>query len=676
MQNQETQNKINELIAKINKYDYAYYVNAESLINDFEYDKLFAELIELEKQFPQFIQHTSPTQRVSGEPVSDFETIIHSVPMLSLANTYNENEIKDFDKKVNKLLEGEDYEYYAEIKFDGVSMSLKYENGFYKQAVTRGNGLQGDNVTNNIKTIKMLPMKVNDVVIDGIKLTDFEVRGEVYISDNDFVLLNENRLEQGEKEFANARNLAAGTIKLLDHKEVAKRPLRMICYYLFSEQVKLKSQSNNVDILRQLGFPVSNVSKRCKNINEIWKYITDWKDKRHTLGYQTDGIVVKLDSMKQQDFLGFVGRHPRWAMAFKYEAEQAETILNDITLQVGRTGIITPVAELKPVFLAGSTISRATLHNADYIDDLGLHIGDTVVIEKAGDVIPKVTKVVLEKRKKDAVPYIFPTHCGCELCSPLERLDGEVNHYCINPQCSHQVRRRIEYFVATERSGGMDISGFGEKIVERLCSLGFLKDVADIYTLKKYKNKLINIDGMAEKGISKLLDAIENSKKQPFHRVLCALGIRYVGEKNAKILARHFLNIDNLIAADLDTLINVNDIGNTIAKSVYDNLHNKNFIALINRLREYGLNFESENVSSENNKLLGKSFVFTGELSSITRTEAAKLVERLGGKESKSVSKKTSYIVVGESPGNKYNKALELGLTILNESDFMEMVDE
>jgi DNA ligase (NAD+) len=344
--------------------------------------------------------------------------------MLSLANTYNENEINDFDKRVHKLLEGEDYDYYAEIKFDGVSMCLKYENGIYKQAITRGNGLQGDDVSNNIRTIKMLPMKVNDVVIDGIKLTDFEVRGEVYIRDDDFVKLNEIRADQGEKEFANARNLAAGTIKLLDHKEVAKRPLRMSCYYLYSEQVKLKSQSENVDILRQLGFPVSNVSKRCENISAVWNYIIDWKDKRHTLGYQTDGIVVKLDSMKQQDFLGAVGRHPRWAMAYKYEAEQAETILNDITLQVGRTGIITPVAELEPVFLAGSTISRATLHNADYISELDLHIGDTVIIEKAGDVIPKVMKVVLEKRKADAVPFVFPTHCGCELRSPIVRLDS------------------------------------------------------------------------------------------------------------------------------------------------------------------------------------------------------------------------------------------------------------
>ena len=675
MKNTEIKNKIDSLITEINKYDYEYYVNANSIISDFEYDKLFSELTEIEKQFPQFITQNSPTQRVSGEPITSFETVPHNAPMLSLANTYNEEDIQNFDNRVKKLLEGENYKYYVEMKFDGVSMSLKYENGFYKQAVTRGNGVQGDDVTNNIRTIKMLPMKVNDVVIDGVKLTDFEVRGEVFINDSDFIKLNNSRVEQGEKEFANARNLAAGTIKLLDHKEVAKRPLRMSCYYLFTDQVKLKSLKDNTDILRRLGFPISSVSKICKDIAGIWKYILDWKDKRHTLGFQTDGIVVKLDSLKQQDFLGSVGRHPRWAIAYKYEPEQAETILKDITLQVGRTGIMTPVAELEPTFLAGSTISRASLHNADFITELGLHIGDSVVIEKGGDVIPKVTKVILEKRKPNTKQYTFPTHCNCNLSFPLEKIEGEVHYYCTNLQCPHQIRRRIEYFVSNERSGGMDINGFGEKIVERLCSSGYLKDVADIYKLKEHKNKLISIDGMGLKGVSKLLDGIENSKNRPFHRVLCALGIRYVGEKNAKILVRHFLNIDNLINADLDTLINVNDIGDTIAKSVFDSLHNKTFITLINRLRNYGLNFEVENITMESNKLSGKTFVFTGELESMTRTEAAKLVEQFGGKESKSVSKKTTFVVAGGSPGSKYNKALELGITVLSEDEFKEIVD-
>jgi DNA ligase (NAD+) len=489
------------------------------------------------------------------------------------------------------------------------------------------------------------------------------------------VKINEIRLEQGEKEFANARNLAAGTIKLLNHKETAKRPLKIICYYLYTDQLKLKSQSNNIDILRQLGFPVSNISKKCNDINEVWTYINDWKNKRHKLGYQTDGIVVKLNNLKQQDFLGAVGRHPRWAIAYKYEPEQAKTILNNIILQVGRTGIITPVAELEPVLLAGSTISRASLHNADFIAELGLHIGDAVIIEKGGDVIPKVTKVIIEKRNPDTKPYTFPTHCNCKEAAPIVRIEGEVNHYCIATNCSHQIRRKIEYFVSNERMGGMDISGFGEKIVERLCDYGFLKDISDIYYLKNKKQKLINIDGMAEKGVLKLLDAIEKSKQQPFYRVLCALGIRYVGEKNAKILAQHFTNIDNLINAELETLTNVNDIGNTIAKSVYDTLRKSDFIALIERLKSVGLKFESDNITSQNNKLTGKTFVFTGELSSMTRTQAAKLVEQQGGKESKSVSSKTSFVVVGDSPGSKYQKAVDIGITILSEKEFYELIN-
>jgi DNA ligase (NAD+) len=675
MEKQEIKNRIDWLIDEINKCDYAYYIDAKSLISDFEYDKLFAELVELENNFPNFINPNSPTQRISGNPISNFETIQHKISMLSLANTYNENDLKNFDNRINKLLDGERYEYFAELKFDGVSMSLRYTNGEYKQAITRGNGIQGDDVSNNIRTIKILPMKVNDVFVDGTKLTDFEVRGEVYIGETDFVKLNENRLEQGYKEFANARNLTAGTIKLLDHKEVAKRPLRMICYYLFTEQVKLKSQSSNIELLRQLGFPVSPVSKKCNDIDSVWKYITDWKNKRHTLGFQTDGIVIKVNSMKQQDFLGAVSRHPRWAIAYKYEPEQAETILHNITLQVGRTGIVTPVAELEPVFIAGSTISRATLHNADFIAELGLCIGDSVIIEKGGDVIPKVSKVVLEKRNADSILYTFPTHCSCDLHSPIERLDG-VHYYCTNSQCPHQIRRRIEYFVSSERMGGMDISGFGEKIVERLCSLDYLKNVADIYTLKEHTNELVSIEGMGIKGVSKLLNAIEESKKLPFSRVLNALGIRYVGEKNAKILARYFGSIENMRNATIEEISSINEIGETIAKSVYNTLHNNSFIEIVNKLKEYGLQFEEKNIEPTNNKLSGKTFVFTGELPTMTRTEAAKLVERFGGKESKSISKKTSFVVVGDAPGNKYNKALEFGVTILSEEELKKMVSE
>lgn len=669
----DAQTKINKLKDEINKFDYAYYVKSESLISDFEYDKLFSELANLENRYPDLITLDSPTQRVSGIPVTDFVTVSHSVPMLSLANTYNSNDVIEFDKKIVSGIEGEEYEYYSEMKFDGVSISIKYVDGVFHQAVTRGDGTNGDDVTSNIKTIRNLPLKVNTVSIDGIELTDFEVRGELYIRDDDFLAINEKRIEKNEKLYANSRNLTAGSIKLLDSREVSKRPIQIVCYYLFSNQVRLKSQSENIEILSKLGFPTSNISAVCKNIDAVLAFIEKWRLSRFNLGFQTDGVVVKLNSLRQQDYLGTVGRYPRWAIAYKYEPEIAETKLNDITLQVGRTGAVTPVAELEPVFLAGSTIKRATLHNADYIEQLDLHIGDTVFIEKGGDIIPKVTRVALDKRSPDTTKYVFPTHCACELNSPFLRIEGEANHYCEHPDCPWQVRRRIEHFASRN---AMNIDGLGEKVIDKLVTLNYIKNIADIYELHKHANELKQIEGWGEKSIDKLLDAIENSKKQPMNKILFAVGIRFVGEKTAKILTKHFHNIETLKNATVEDLTAIFEIGEVIAKSVYQFFNDEREMIIIDKLIGNGLNFYSQEDLNSNKSFNNLTFVFTGELKAMTRTEAAQKVEMFGGKETKSVSKKTSFVVVGESPGSKYDKAVSLGVSIISEEEFLNMLKE
>ena len=667
----QAEKRINELKKQINKLDFDYYVKAESILPDYEYDKLFAELVELEKQFPEFITPDSPTQKVAGEPLAEFQQVTHSIPMLSLSNTYSFDDVKNFDKRITSGLEGEEFDYCVEMKFDGVSISLKYVDGLFYQAVTRGNGIVGDDVTQNIKTIKNLPLKVNPVFVDGVELKDFEVRGEIYINDADFLKINQQKEEENEKTYANARNLTAGSIKLLDAKEVAKRPLQIVCYYLFTSDVKLKNQSGNLQILKELGFPISDIARICKDTDAVFNFINEWQYKRFDLGFQTDGMVVKLNNLRQQDYLGSVGRSPRWAFAYKFEPETAETILKDITLQVGRTGTITPVAELEPVLLAGSTISRATLHNSDFIEQLDLHIGDTVCIEKGGDVIPKVTKVVLNKRLHNSSKYEFPSVCTCELKSPIHRIEGEANYYCEHPDCPWQIRRRIEHFAS---KNAMDIAGLGEKVVDKLVSLGFIKNVADVYELNQHQKKLKTIDGWGEKSIDKLLTAIEQSKNQPFHRFLFAVGIRFVGEKIAKILCKHYNSINELQEAKLEDLIQINEIGERIANSIVNFFQDANEKLLIERLLNYGLQLENEAKHSANNFLENKTFVFTGELKSMTRTEAAKRVEEFGGKESKSVSKKTSYVVVGENAGNKYDKAISLKVPILTEAEFIELL--
>jgi DNA ligase (NAD+) len=659
--------RISELVELINKYDRAYYVEAKPLVSDREYDALFAVLTELENKYPQFLSKHSPTQRVSGEPLKEFERVTHSVPMLSLSNTYSMDEVTDFDRKVREALPGEEINYVAELKYDGVALSLIYTDGKLKTAVTRGDGFTGDNITANAKTIKNIPLNVN--VINGINMAECEVRGEVYMLGSDFIAINESRLESGEKTYANPRNLTAGTLKLLDPKQVARRRLMFVAYYFYSSELSLKKHSDNIELLKQLGFPIGEAVKVCKNLDEVFDFINVWEKKRFDLPFQIDGIVLKVDSIRQQGILGSVARSPRWAIAYKYEAETAETILNGITLQVGRTGIITPVAELEPVFLAGSTISRATLHNADYIAERDIRIGDTVIIEKGGEVIPKVSSVVLEKRPSDSVKFEFPELCPCELKSPIFRQEGESYYYCNHPECPWQIRRRIEHFASRN---AMNIEGLGEKVVEQLVNLGYLKNVADVYDLKNYREKIISLERWGEKSTDNLLSAIEKSKELSFQRVLFAIGIRFIGEGAAKILSQNFRTIDKLISAGVEELTSVFEIGEKMAESVVLHFKNPKELEIINRLRNSGVKMElrEDELLSTGMKLSGKTFVLTGELSSMTRNEAKAKIEALGGKVTGSVSKNTSYVVAGSERGSKYDKALKLGVTIIDEDEF------
>jgi len=671
---QEAGAKVNELRELIRKYDKAYYVDAESLISDREYDLLFAELQNLEHQFPELITTDSPTQRVGGEPTKEFRQVSHDVPMLSLQNSYSKPEIAEFDGRVRKLLENELFTYTAELKIDGVALSLHYRNGFLDIAVTRGDGFVGDEITSNVKTIKSIPLSVEKVKIGEYELLDFEVRGEVFMNVADFEIINNERVQAGEKPYANPRNTTAGSLKLLSPAIVARRKLNFIAYYLRPYDFELESQNRAVELLSQLGFRTNPGYRECKNLEDLYQFIDFWEKERHKLSFQTDGIVIKVNSLRQQNYLGAVARSPRWAIAYKYESESAATILRDITLQVGRTGAVTPVAELEPVLLAGSTVSRATLHNYDFITERDIRIGDTVIIEKGGEVIPKVIKPVTELRTKDILPFEFPKYCPCEIKSLLIRYEGEANYYCEHPDCPWQIRRKIEHFASRD---AMDIAGLGEKVVDTLVSEGLISDIADIYELQNYSERLRKLEKWGDKSVYNLLEAIENSKSQPFERVLFAIGIKFIGRGAAKILSRHFNDVDSLMNATKDELTAVHEIGEKMADSIIKFFSDSANQKLIDRLKNAGLKFSSEPIEEQTNQLplSGKTFVFTGELESMTRSQAALRVAAMGAEEVKTVTKTTSFVVVGANPGSKYEKAKKLGIQILNENDFLNLIE-
>lgn len=657
--------KINELRERLRTHNYKYYVLAEPSISDYEYDKLLNELIELENEHPELITPDSPSQRVGSDLTKEFKSFQHKFQMLSLANTYNEDELLAFDKRVkNGLNIDEDIEYVAELKIDGVSISIHYRNGIFYKAATRGDGRVGEDITNNIKTIRSIPLKVNTDL-------SFEVRGEVFMPLDGFSRMNEERALSGEKLFANPRNATAGSIKLQDPKIVAARPLDIFTYYFLSEERELKSQSEGLELLKKLGFKINPDYSVCSNISEVIDFCDKWDQKRAELPYETDGIVVKVNLVKYQKALGSTAKSPKWAVAYKFSAKQAVTKLKKITWQVGRTGIVTPVAELEPIFLAGSTISRATLHNVDEIKRKDIREGDFVMIEKGGDVIPKIVGVDLSKRDTDSVTVEIPAECP--VChSKLVKPENEVAIYCENSKCSAQIKGRIIHFAS---KGAMDIEGLGEAIIDQFVDLGYLNSYADIYSLSDYESELKSLEGFGEKSIEKLFASIENSKAQPFHRVLFALGIRFVGSGVARKLADGFGSIDRLMSSTSEELEKLDEIGSRISNSVIRFLNDPINLDLINRLKEAGLKFETEKLPQIDKKLSGNTFVLTGTLEKMTRKEAEEKIISLGGKPTSSVSKKTSYVVVGENPGSKLEKAEKLGVKILAEDEFIKLIN-
>ncbi|MCX7798335.1 MAG: NAD-dependent DNA ligase LigA [Melioribacter sp.] len=669
----DPQKRIEELRKLINEHDYNYYVLAQPTISDYEYDLLVNELIQLEKENPHLITPDSPTQRVGSDLTNTFNPVQHKIPMLSLSNTYSEEEMFEFDRRVKDgLPKGEKIEYVCELKIDGVSVSLIYKNGLLVTAATRGDGFTGEEITNNVKTIKSVPLVLRKITSSkNLRLEDIEVRGEIYMEIEAFKKINEERQLSGEKTFANPRNLTAGTIKLLDPQLVAKRPLKIFLYYLYSETDELNTHYENLQLLTELGFPVNQNYRLCKNIDEVMDFCKEWEQKRETLPYEIDGVVVKVNSLKQQRILGNIAKSPRWAVAFKFKARQAKTLLKKIVWQVGRTGTLTPVAELEPVFLAGSTISRATLHNIDEIKRKDIREGDIVIIEKGGDVIPKVVEVDFSQRPKDSQEVKLPTKCP--VCgSKLFKPEDEVAIYCENNLCPAQIKGRIEHFASRT---AMDIAGLGEALVNLFVDMGYLKDYADIYDLKNYRDELIKIERLGEKSVDNLLNSIEKSKERPFEKVLFALGIRYVGAGVAKKLADHFKSIDALMNASKEEIESVYEIGPSISDSIKRFFSDNNNIKLIERLKKAGLKFKVDEIKIKSDKLKGKSFVLTGTLSSMSREEAKEKIISLGGHVLSAVSKNTNFVVVGENPGSKLEKAQKLGIPLLTEEEFLKLIE-
>ena len=667
MNPEEARSEIDQLTKSINHHNHLYYQESRSEISDFEFDELLQRLLDLEGQFPDLKKPDSPSQRVGGAITKNFETVAHKYPMLSLSNTYSEEELKDFDGRVARGLEGESYEYFCELKFDGVAISLTYDNGILARAVTRGDGNRGDDVTANAKTIRSIPLKLKD----GDHPAEFEVRGEVFMPNTVFEELNRQKEEAGEEKLANPRNTASGTLKMQDSAIVATRKLDCYLYSLMGVE-SVSGHSDAIKSLESWGFNVSQTYAQCKDIDEVLKYISTWQEKRHELPVDTDGIVIKVNNQRQQKKLGFTAKSPRWAIAYKYKAESAVTTLNAVSYQVGRTGSITPVAELEPVLLAGTTVKRASLHNANEIQRLDLHLGDHVNVEKGGEIIPKVTGVVEESRKPGAQAIQFLEKCPeCE--TELIRIEGEANHYCPNTQdCPPQIRGRIEHFIHRK---AMDIDSMGEQTIRLLNEKGLLANVADLYDLKF--EDIIGLEGFQELSVNNLLKGIEESKKAPFEQVLFGLGIRFVGRTVAEKLALHFKNMDALMAADFDTLIEVPEIGDRIAESLISFFNDQRNLKLISGLKEAGLNFKLDESKLElmTDKLKGLTFVISGVFEAYGRDELKQIIKDNGGKVVSSISGKLNYLVAGENMGPaKLEKATKLEVKIISEAEFEDLL--
>lgn len=661
-----TEQQINELRLALHQHNYNYYTLDKPEISDYEFDQLLEKLQELEAAHPEFMDENSPTQRVGGTITKNFPTVVHENRMYSLANSYSKEDLEDWEKRIEKLSDGE-VEYTCELKYDGASISLTYENGELLRAVTRGDGNQGDEITNNIKTIKSVPLKLK-----GDYPQKFEIRGEVVLPYEGFAQLNAERVENGEEPYANPRNTASGSLKLQDSSETAKRPLDCLLYSVIGENLPFTSQFESLQKAREWGFKVPQEAILASSMQGVDEFLQYWDIHRHELPYETDGVVIKVNNLRQQEELGFTSKAPRWAMAYKFKTEQEETILESITYQVGRTGAITPVANLKPVQLAGTTVKRASLHNADQIEKLDIRVGDAVYVEKGGEIIPKIVGVNFNKRDASSNPTQYATNCPeCE--TELVRQEGEAQHYCPNATgCPPQIVGRIQHFISRK---AMDIEGLGGETVTLLVKEGLIENYADLYDLKK--EEVLPLERMAEKSAINLINGIQQSKEVAFERVLFALGIRYVGETVAKKLAKYFKTIDALAEASQETLVNVEEIGEKIAESVvhfFEVEENRN---TIERLKSFGvqLAISEEELEGLTDKLQGNTFVISGVFQKVSRKELKKLIEDNGGKVTGSISAKTNYLVAGENMGpSKLAKAEKVGTQIISEDDFLEMV--
>ncbi len=652
--------KIEELTTQLNEHNYRYHVLADPVISDHEYDHLLAELQALEDTHPGLLRPDSPTRRVGGSPASEFPAVRHEIPMLSLDNSYSRADIEAFDVRVRDALPGEKVEYVAELKIDGVALSLRYENSLLIRAATRGNGTQGDEITANARTIRSIPLRLRE---EGI---DCEIRGEVYMSGADFAVLNQQREEGDEPLFANPRNATAGALKLQDPVQVARRHLRFFAYWLHRPAAPAATQLEHLRHLRQWGLPTNPTVAPCPTIKAIFDFYQKYETRRDDLPYEIDGIVIKVDSLDQQQRLGVTAKNPRSAMAFKFSARQAQTVLHQIHLQVGRTGAVTPVAQLEPVLLAGSTIQRASLHNQDEIRRKDIRPGDTVILEKGGDVIPKVVEVVLDKRPADSSPFVFPRHCPvCQ--GVLVRDPDEAVNRCENPACPAQLKRRLQHFASRN---AMDIEGLGPSVVEQLVERNLVQDVGDLYVLDL--ETLAGLERLAEKSARNLLDGLEASKGRPFDRVLFALGLRHVGSTVALTLGRCFPSINRLAGASVEDLEAVPEIGPTIAHSVSAFFAGPETRVLLKKLQLAGLQLELEESAPVASYFAGKTLVLTGTMERHTRDEAAALIQQLGGRVASSVSKKTDLVIAGVEAGSKLEKARQLNIAVFSEEEFLQ----
>jgi len=660
--------RIDFLRNELSRHNRLYYIDTTPEISDFEFDKMLEELIKLEKEHPEFYDENSPSQRVGGSITKGFTTVKHRTQMLSLANSYSKEEIEEFIVRIEKTIE-EPVEFVCELKYDGAAISIRYENGQMVQAVTRGDGAQGDDISANIRTINSVPLRLT-----GNYPNDFDIRGEVFMTIDGFRKLNEDRVELGFEPFANPRNSAAGTLKMQDSAIVAKRPLDTFLYYVVAKNQEADNHFESLINAGKWGFkvpsPEKNYIAKVSDLQGIWDFINYWDEKRNDLPFETDGVVIKVNNFNQQEILGYTAKAPRWAIAYKFKTEQAATILEKVTYQVGRTGAITPVANLQPVSLAGTTVKRATLHNEEQIKKLDLHLEDTVFVEKGGEIIPKIVGVDFDKRPTESVAVEFISNCP-ECQTELVKKEGEAHHFCPNTSgCPSQIKGRIQHFISRK---AMNIDGIGSETVNAFVEAGLIKNYADLYSINR--EEILRLEGFQEKSTDKIYEGLDASKTVPFEKVLFALGIRYVGETVAKKLARHYKNINNLAVADVENLIEVDEIGDSIAKSVVEFFAQEENVELIKLLEQYGLQFNIEEIEGATESLKDLKFVVSGVFTNYSREELKQLIEKHGGKNVSSVSKKTNFIIAGEGMGpSKKAKAEKLGVKIISEDEFDEMI--